>query len=245
MIETVLGAIAPDQLGITSMNEHLLSDSSTLLRPAREPLPADERVTMANLGFLRWNYLALRDNLVLDDPILAANELALAGGAGLRAIVETTSWGMGPRHNELATISRDSGVTVAVAYGTYLGRSLPDWITAMSEAQLEEHLHQALTVAVPGTGYKAAMLGLIGTSEVLDTQEHVNLVASAKAAARAGASIGIRLDPAARLGHEVLDIVTDAGLPAERVVLCNVDEFLEPDYLLGLAERGANLEFDF
>ncbi|MCU1407097.1 MAG: phosphotriesterase, partial [Glaciihabitans sp.] len=42
-----------------------------------------------------------------------------------------------------------------------------------------------------------------------------------------------------------LDIVTDAGLPAERVVLCNVDEFLEPDYLLGLAERGANLEFDF
>jgi phosphotriesterase-related protein len=245
VIETVLGAIPPEQLGVTSMNEHLLSDSSTLLRPAREPLPADARVTMANLGFLRWNYLALRDNLVLDDPDLAAHELVHAAEVGLHTVVETTSWGMGPRHTELPAIARAAGLNVVAAYGSYLGRSLPDWLRALTEEQLETHLHAALTVAVPGTDYRAAILGLIGTSEVLDTMELRALAASARAAARSGASISIRLDPAARLGHRVLDIVTDAGLAADRVVFCNVDEFLDPGYLGELAARGATLEFDF
>ena len=245
VIETALGPIGPDELGITSMNEHLLSDSSTLLRPAREPMPVDERVTMANLGFVHWNYLALRDNLVLDDADLAIAELQHAASLGQRAIVETTSWGMGPRHAELPAIARAAGLHVAVAYGTYLGRSLPEWLPALSETELEAHLFSAQAEAIPGTDYKAAMLGLIGTSAVLDPVERRGLVASARAAARAGASIAIRLDPAARLGVDVLDIVTGAGLPAERVVFCNVDEFLDDAYLAELGDAGATLEFDF
>jgi len=245
VIETTLGRIDPDELGITSMNEHVLSDSSILLRPAREPMPVDERVTMANLGFVRWNYLALRDNLVLDDADLAVRELQHAASLGQRAIVETTSWGMGPRHAELPAIARAAGLHVAVAYGTYLGRSLPEWLLALSEVELEAHLFSALAEAIPGTDYRAAMLGLIGTSAVLDAVERRSLVASARAAARAGASIAIRLDPAARLGIDVLDLVTEAGLPADRVVFCNVDEFLDETYLAELADTGATLEFDF
>jgi phosphotriesterase-related protein len=245
LIETALGSIDAGELGITSMNEHLLSDSATLLRPAREPRPADERVTMENLGFVRWNYLALRDNLVLDDENVAASELAFARGLGQGAIVETTSWGMGPRHANLPTISRASGMHVVVAYGAYLSRSWPQWLKDMTEQQLEDHLHEALTEAIPGTDYRAGMLGLIGTGPVIDEIEHRSLVASARAAARAGASIGIRLDPAVRLGQEVLEIVTDAGLPATSIVFNNVDEFMDSHYLADLGDSGATLEMDF
>lgn len=245
MIETVLGAIPADTLGITSMHEHLLSDSSTLLRPAREPMPADERVTIENLGFVRWNYLALRDNLILDDPDVAAHELAHAASLGQGAVVELTSWGMGPRHADLPAISRAAGVHVVAGYGTYLGRSLPEWLRDLDEGGLEDHLHSALTEEIPGAGYRAGVLGLLGTSAELDALEVMALRASARAAAKAGASVSIRLDPAARLGHEVLGILIAAGLPADRVVFCNVDEFMDASYLRDLAAAGSTLEFGF
>lgn len=245
MIETVLGPIPAESLGATSMHEHLLSDSSTLLRPAREPMPADERVTIENLGFVRWNYLALLDNLILDDPDAAAQELAHAASLGQGAVVELTSWGMGPRHSELPAISRASGIHVVAGYGTYLGKSLPDWIRDLDEAALEEHLYAALTDEIPGAGFRAGVLGLLGTSAELDPLEVMGLRASARAAARAGASVSIRLDPAARLGPQVLDLITKAGLAADRVVFCNVDEFMDATYLGDLAAAGATLEIGF
>ena len=49
---------------------------------------------MENLGFVRWNLLALEDNLVLDDADLAARSCA-GGGLGQRALVDLTSWGLG------------------------------------------------------------------------------------------------------------------------------------------------------
>ena len=74
-IHTVLGPIASDELGPTSMHEHLWSDANALRTAPREPYPDDSRVTVENLGFIRWNLLALEDNLRLDDPALAVREL--------------------------------------------------------------------------------------------------------------------------------------------------------------------------
>ena len=71
VIQTVLGPIEAGELGVTSMHEHLLADARILHAAAREPLPETDRVTIENLGFLRWNLLALEDNLVLDDAALA------------------------------------------------------------------------------------------------------------------------------------------------------------------------------
>ena len=78
MIQTVLGPIEAGELGVTSMHEHLLADARILQAAAREPLPESDRVTVENLGFLRWNLLALEDNLVLDDAALAIEELGWA-----------------------------------------------------------------------------------------------------------------------------------------------------------------------
>src|SRR5262245_867567 len=101
MIETVLGPITADALGQTSMHDHLLADSRALGFPPREPLPADPRVTIENLGFLRWNLLGLEDNLILDDAQLAVAELAPAVAAGQRGLVDLTVWGMTPQHARL------------------------------------------------------------------------------------------------------------------------------------------------
>lgn len=245
MIETVLGPVEAAALGPTSMHEHLLADARVLHRPPREPLPEDRRVTVENLGFLRWNLLALEDNLVLDDPGAAVAELAPARALGQSCVVDLTTFGLGPRYAELPALARKSGLHIAAGYGAYLARSHPDWLRALNEAALEELFHGALTDRIPGTDYRAALLGVIGTGSPVEPAERRVLRAAGRAAARCGAAVAVRLDPGARLGFEVLELLTAVGLPAERVVLCNVDEYIDGSYLRELAAAGATLEWCF
>jgi phosphotriesterase-related protein len=245
MIQTTLGPIAADQLGVTSMNEHLVADSAKFLRPAREPQPEHDGLTIENLGFLRWNYLSLRENLVLDEPEVTVRELAHALSLGQRSLVEVTSWGMGPNHAALPALSRASGMQIAVAYGTYIAKSLPDFVLEASEDDLEKGFHAALTEAIPGTDYRAAMLGLMGTSAEIQPVELRALRAAARAAARTGAAVSVRLDAAARQGPAVIKIVTEQGLDPERLVFSNVDKVMDLGYVAELGDSGATLEVAF
>jgi len=103
VIHTVLGPIAPEELGPTSMHEHLLCDASPLSEDAR-----------------------------LDDAALAADELRLAADAGLRAVVDPTVWGFGGPAPALPEVSRAADVHVIAGAGAYLGRTLPEWLHGMS-----------------------------------------------------------------------------------------------------------------
>ncbi|MER5183913.1 hypothetical protein ABT009_37170 [Streptomyces sp. NPDC002896] len=130
-------------------------------------------------------------------------------------------------------------------YGAYLARSHPKWFAELDEEALEELFHGALTKEIPGEGFRAALLGILGTSaEILPAEGRV-LRAAGRAAARCGAAVGVRLDPAARLGTDVLRLLEREGTPAERVVFCNVDEFMDMPYLAELADAGATLEWCF
>lgn len=245
MIETVLGPIDPGALGRTSMHDHVLADASRLQHPGAVPAPGVEPVRSSSLGYLRWNALASVDNLRLDDERVATDELALAAGAGLRTLVECSSWGLGPVHAALPRISRDSGVVIVCAYGAYLPRTVPGWIAQMGESELEEHFVEALAVAVPGTRFRAGMLGIMGTTAEFAPREREQLRAATRAAARTGASISIRLDPEARNGSDVLAVVAHEGLDLDRVVLTNADEFMDAGYWVDLASSGAVLEMCF
>ena len=245
MIETVLGPVDASLLGPTSMHEHLLSDARVLHRPPREPLPDDTRVGIGNLGFLHWNLLALEDNLVLDDPAATAEELAPARALGQSCVADLTTFALGPRHRERPALSRASGLHIVTGYGAYLARSHPTWLRALDERGLEKLFHEALTDHIPGVDYRAGLLGLLGTGAPLDPAERRVLRAAARAAARCGAAVAVRLDPGARLGLDVLDLLTAAGLSAERVVLSNVDEYIDLPYLRELAAAGATTEWCF
>ena len=245
MIETVLGPVEASAWGRTCMHDHLLSDSSRLQRAGQDPSLDGLPVSVEHLGYLRTNLLSSADNLRLDDPALAVAELAPARGAGERALVECSSWGLGPDHRGFPEISRASGVAVVSAYGAYVPRTVPAWIAAMTEAELEAHLVEALTVAIPGTDFRAGMLGIMGTTGELDDRELVQLRAAARAAASVGAAVSVRLEPEARRGLEVLALLADEGLDAERVVFTNSDEFMDAAYWDELASAGAVLEMCF
>ncbi|MBB2975384.1 phosphotriesterase-related protein [Microbacterium endophyticum] len=245
MIETVLGPVPASTWGPTSMHDHLVSDSSRLARPGTEPAPELDRVTARNIRYLRRNMLASADNLRLDDPALIARELGATARAGQHGVVEASSWGLGPHHTHLPDISRASGVAVVSAYGAYIPRTLPSWIARMSESELRQHLSDALTVAIPGTTFRAGILGIMGTTADFPPREQAMLRAAARAALSAGAAVTVRLEETARRGLDVLAVVTTEGLPADRVVFTNADEYMDASYWDDLADAGAVLEMCF
>jgi phosphotriesterase-related protein len=246
VIHTVLGPIEAGELGVTSMHEHLLADARVLRAPAREPLPASDRVTIENLGFLRWNLLALEDNLVLDDARLAGEELERAAALGQRAIVDLTVWGLGARPRDLPAIARAAGIHVIAGCGAYLDRPHPPEVEGRSADELAERFAAALEHEIePGSRVRAGLLGLIGTSEPVTESERRVLGAAGAAAGRTGAAVTVRLDPSARRGEWVLAQLADAGCPPAQVIFGNVDEFADRGYLGALARAGATLEWCF
>jgi phosphotriesterase-related protein len=244
-VHTVLGPIDPTLLGPTSMHEHVLSDATALHTAAREPLPDVPRVTIENLGFVRWNLLALEDNLRLDDAELAVRELAAVRTCGGAGVVDLTVNGLGERVELLPAVARTTGLHVMVGCGFYIGKTHPAWLAELSVDEIHELLAGELAGGIRETGIRPALVGLIGTSDPITAAEERVLRGAARAAAGAGAAMNVRLDPAARHGLGVLAIAEEEGLDAGRVIFGNVDEYLDPPYHRALADLGAVLEFCF
>jgi phosphotriesterase-related protein len=244
VIETVLGALAPAELGVCSMHEHVLADCTLLHAAVPEPPPGGDRVNIENLGYLRWNALALADNLRLEDPQLAVRELGHAAAQGQRALVELSGWGLGGRPAELPAISRASGVTIIAGCGVYLDRPHPRWVSEASVEALEERFLTALTDDLDGAGFRAGLIGIIGTADPMTVSEERVLEAAAGAAGRTGAALTVRLARTAP-GVEIIGRMVAVGCPASQIVLGNVDEYLDLAYHRELAATGATLEWCF
>jgi phosphotriesterase-related protein len=246
MIETVLGALAPDALGPASMHEHLLADARGLAMAAPEPTPADPHVTMANLGFLRFNALGLEDNLVLDDPALAAEELAAAAAAGQRAVVDLTVWGFGGPSAPLPDLARATGLQIVAGVGAYLPHLRPAWMAEATADELTATFVAALEDRLPGCGHRAGIVGVLAPGHTRTKADERLLAAGAAAAMRTGASVVVRVDPRFADGPRFLDRLAVEGLPADRVVLSNVDGYVaRPEHLHELAASGAVLKWSF
>lgn len=245
-IHTVRGPIDPSQLGPTSMHEHCLIDASVWVRAPREEPPVDPRMTIENLGFLRWNWESIADNLRIDDPALVARELAVLRPTQGAAIVELTVVGIGRRVAELPAISRAAGVHIIVGCGFYVHASQPDWVEALSVDQLTELLIGELRDGLDGSGVLPGLIGEIGTSNPPTERERRVVCASGAAAKETGAAVNLHIDPFGRHAVAMIELLIAEGMPANRIVVSHLDSHLalEHSYHRAIAETGAVLEFD-
>ena len=78
-IQTVLGEIEPEQLGVTLPHEHLVSDGSAwFVEPdeATEKQMARAKVSLETLWWVRYNWFGNLDDLICLDEQEAIEELA-------------------------------------------------------------------------------------------------------------------------------------------------------------------------
>src|SRR5690242_61631 len=106
---TVTGPVARDKLGVILPHEHLFIDlrnQFTEFKDAEKDRLSRESVNIHNLGALRTNPYAIKDNLVLDNLDAAIQEVEYFKRAGGQTIVDCTSIGIGRDMQQLQSLAK-------------------------------------------------------------------------------------------------------------------------------------------
>ncbi|MEW6637948.1 MAG: phosphotriesterase-related protein [Actinomycetota bacterium] len=245
-VQTVLGPIPADELGVTLMHEHLLVDATPWFK---EPEEATKRhlarrpVSIEMLGALRNDPFLCRDNCELLDEDAAIEEATLFCRAGGETIVDPTCRGIGRDPKALQRISRATGLNVVMGTGYYLEPSHPEHVKGMSVEAIAEEAERDVEEGVDGV--RAGIIGEIGISKDFTAEEEKVLRGAAQAQARTGVPLEVHLPGWERHGLRVLDAVEEEGGDLSRTVLCHMNPSGEDlEYQAAAASRGAWLEYD-
>ena len=166
-VQTVLGPIEPDELGVTMTHEHLLIDFRCMFQ---EPVEAGKKglayapLSLENLGWVRYNWTSNLDNLTLfdeDTTVAEVNRYIRAGGT---ALVDATSIGIGRDPQGLAHIARATGLNIVMGAGYYVGSTHPPDMDVRTVEQLADEVVRDVTEGVGDTGIKSGIIGEIGCS---------------------------------------------------------------------------------
>ncbi|ADB48610.1 phosphotriesterase family protein [Conexibacter woesei] len=217
-VMTVLGPIAPEQMGVTLSHDHLLVDG--------------------------WGIRELYD-AILDDEELAVREAARYKAAGGGTICDPTNIGLARAPAALKRISERSGVHVVMGAGWYRERVYPDYVLEEMPDQLADRLVTELVDGVDGTGVKPGFIGEIGTERhhVTPAQERV-FRAAGRAHRRTGVPIMTHTTHWGELAIEQLDLLAEEGVPAAAVIISHLGDRPGIRHWLPIAERGAWLDVD-
>jgi phosphotriesterase-related protein len=249
-VMTVLGPIDPSEVGPTLLHEHIVSDISGMVGEPADPEARrlfDLPITLENLAEIRWSRAGMlsRQNIDLNDPEEAVVELTELAQAGGGTVVEASPIGMRGLTESLPEISRRSGVHIVKGTAFFVDPFVPAPYRDASVESLAEVLIAEFEEGIGDTGVRAGVIDEIGTSAPVTDLEARVLAAGVQAATATGMSIVVHLDPWAKAGIAVVDILEEAGADLSRVVIGHLNPTLpDIDYHRAIAERGCVLGYD-
>ena len=234
VIQTVLGPIDPDRLGVCLPHEHIWCDQR--LGPRADLLAA----TRPESTYMR-----------LDDFDVMVSELRAYRQAGGEAMVDVTCDGWGRDLDVLARLSETCGVHIVATSGFYIEPHIPGFVHEWSTGRLADHMTREIEA---GSGAGNRRCGLFKSAIHRARVEGVELkvlMAVAVAQKRTGAVITThttgdrRMEvPGGVAGVQQLEILTSEGVNPSRLIVGHVDERPDIDVLSGLADQGCFVQFD-
>ncbi|MEU8787683.1 phosphotriesterase [Streptomyces sp. NPDC048637] len=213
-VRTVLGDIAPADLGVCDAHDHLF------LRSPR--LPGQE----------------------LDDAEAAAAELRAFRAAGGAAVIQWTPYGMGRRAAELPRLARESGVRIVAATGLHQAAHYSPELLARVRADLAGRFVAELTEGIGGTGPRAGMIKVAGGFHGLDRHARHTMAAAAEAQRATGAVIGVHLELGTGALDVLDLLCGSLAVPPDRVILGHLNRSPDLVVHRTAAGAGAFLAFD-
>ena len=218
-IPTTLGLYNHTELGMILPHEHIFVDLRTWDTPGYAQAEVEE---------------------VLQ---LMAPEIKKAQKAGVTAIVECSTVGVGRRADIDRAVSEATHLPLVIPTGIYREPWIPDWAHAASEAELTDWMLGELQGEIEASGVQAGWIKLSAGDDGLTACETKILRAAATAGRETNAVIGSHTIRG-QVVREQLDIIEAMGYAAERFIWIHTQA--EPDFELHLemARRGAWLEYD-
>ncbi|MBA2700683.1 MAG: aryldialkylphosphatase [Chloroflexi bacterium] len=228
-VRTVLGDIAPSELGVTYAHEHLVIDGG---RPVE-----------------------LEPEFDLGDVEAMATELTEAAGLGLRSVIDAMPCDAGRNATKLADLSRRTGIQVVAPtglhhdryYGTahWSHRVAIDDMANLFAADITDGI-DALDYSGPvvhRTAYRAGVIKVAGSDGGPSERDRRVFEAAAIAHARTGAPILTHCEHGTG-ALEQIRTLTDHGVAAGHIVLSHVDKVIDRGYHREILGTGAFAEYD-
>jgi phosphotriesterase-related protein len=218
-IITTLGLKSSSEMGMILPHEHVFVDLRTWDTPGYAQADTEEVIR------------------------LMAPELKKAQSAGVTAIVECSTVGVGRRADIDRAVSEATHLPLVIPTGVYREPWIPDWIHAASEVELTDWMLGELQSEIEQSGVQAGWIKLSAGDDGLTACESKVLRAAAIAAHQTNAVIGSHTIRG-WVVREQLDILEGMGYEAGRFIWIHTQAEPEFELHLEMARRGAWLEYD-
>lgn len=258
-IESVLGSIDPNHMGITFMHEHIICDlSAWLIQPTEisKMKLVDAPVKMENLGILRRDPVVSKDNLKIIDEGLAVKELMDSKNWGARTVVDLSTPGIGRDPDALRRISLATGLNIIMGTGWYTAVSQPQHIRKKNVDDLHQIILEEISSGVGNTGIKPGVIGEIGCSGPVPYHPDEKKVLQAAARVQKETGICITIHPAfldkesrqtsgLKNWEVYLDLIEEEGGNLMKLYMSHADRLdIDLNYLRQIMDRGITISFD-
>jgi predicted metal-dependent phosphotriesterase family hydrolase len=218
-VNTVLGAIHPDELGVTATHEHIFWGP-----PGWEYDP-------------EWWFHTPKVFAKCLADLVEYREL------GGKTVVCCSGIGMGRDVEMYRLLSRYSGVNIIAGSGFHEGRNISNHFRAWDIDRMADLFVHELTVGIGDSGTKAGFIKVGHGVQEFTALEELEHRAAARAAKRTGCAI---ITHGAWFGLQELAIFASEGLDLSRVVVshCSDIKKLDPERDKQMAAMGAFTSYD-
>src|SRR5216684_6301807 len=176
----------------------------------------------------------------MQDLDLMADEMAVARREGISCIVDGGHPDMGRDINMLRQLSTKSGMPIVAGAGFYTQPFYPKEVDTMSEEQIAQALIRQVEADPIG------VFGEIGSWDDMTADERKVFRAIGRAHVATNVPIFTHTGIPGKAALEQLDILEDAGVKPNRVVIGHVGNLVDPQVQVhkALCRRGAFVGFD-
>src|ERR1700676_3766187 len=250
IIRTILKDYAPEDLagGATLFHEHMSFAPDFLprwIRYATETAAANgQRGQAAGRGAppppAPAPPAAPAGPFFMQDLDLMSDEMAIAKREGISCIVDGGHADMGPDRNFLRQLSTKSGMPIVAGTGFYTQPFYPKEISAMSEEQILQALIKQVEADPIG------VFGEIGSWDDMTADERKVFRAIGHAHVATNVPIFTHTGIPGKAALEQLDILEDAGVKPNRIVIGHLGNLVDPNVQVhkAICRRGAFVGFD-
>jgi len=246
--QSVTGPVSEENLGITLPHEHLLMDMKVW---HEEPTDAgdkkyiNEKLGLENLGWIKNNIYNNIDNMQLLDVDAAIEEVGYFRNEGGGTIVDVTNVNLYRTPENLARISRATGVNIIMGSGYYVGESQTEEFDKKSVDDITGEIINDIKSGVGIYKIRAGIIGEVGCSWPLLEREKKSLEASVYAQKETGAAITIHPGRHEDSPMEILEYMNLFGVDMNKVVMGHIDRTgFNYQTIKKIAKVGCYLEYD-
>ena len=181
---------------------------------------------------------------LLDEFDKIRAELAELADRGLTRVVDMSCRGMGRDYTYLARMEKETGIGIIVSTGFYKDPFLPPIVESSGIETLSALIIEDIEKGAEGSGRKANIIGEIGTSLNIMTENEEKIF---RAAAIAHEKTGVPISTHTTLGTmglEQLTLLRSLGVNPARLIIGHLDLADDLDLIISVLDTGAYIEFD-